>query len=189
MKFLYFEASFNVKEYIFPIIEIFSPSINIIKYDETEQSLIIYFHDTDISLQETVESFASDLYFQSFRVYESISYPNIEKTIKAALAITRLLKKIPYKDVYINNKIVLSRQIEHVDKDLKELVLNDYYEDFEMYKTIKVFLENNQNASIASKKLYLHRNTLNQRLEKFHLNTEFNVKEFTDAYLIYRIIK
>ena len=75
------------------------------------------------------------------------------------------------------------------DERIKKLVLNNYYNDQDMRYTIKTFLEDNQNVTIAAESLYLHRNTLNQRLTKFEEATSFNVKKFIDGYLIYNIIK
>ena len=57
-----------------------------------------------------------------------------------------------------------------------------------MKKTIITFLENNQNISLAAKELFLHRNTLTQRLDKFNRITSFDLKQFKDAYLIYTLI-
>jgi carbohydrate diacid regulator len=43
--------------------------------------------------------------------------------------------------------------------------------------------------SKASKHLYVHRNTLIQRLDKLHQVTGFDVRVFQDAYLIYQLIR
>jgi DNA-binding PucR family transcriptional regulator len=58
-----------------------------------------------------------------------------------------------------------------------------------MQESIKIYLESNQNMSLAAKKLYVHRNTLIQRLDKFHQTTGFDVRVFSDAYLIYHLMK
>ncbi len=71
---------------------------------------------------------------------------------------------------------------------MKQFILNEYYQNDEMKKTIITFLENNQNISLAAKELFLHRNTLTQRLDKFNRITSFDLKQFKDAYLIYTLI-
>ena len=58
-----------------------------------------------------------------------------------------------------------------------------------MIDTIKTYLEADQNMSFASKILYVHRNTLIQRIDKFQQVTGFDVKVFIDAYLIYHLIR
>ena len=60
-------------------------------------------------------------------------------------------------------------------------------EDDEILKTADCFLENNLNASETSRKMYLHRNTLNYRLDKIEKATGLNIRKFSDA-LTYRII-
>lgn len=58
-------------------------------------------------------------------------------------------------------------------------------EDKELLTTVQVFLENNMNASLTSKKLYIHRNTLQYRLDKFTEKTGVNLKDFFGAYTMY----
>ncbi len=60
-------------------------------------------------------------------------------------------------------------------------------EDQEIIKTADCFLENNLNASETSRKMYLHRNTLNYRLDKIEKATGLNIRKFSDA-LTYRLI-
>jgi len=55
--------------------------------------------------------------------------------------------------------------------------------------TVLGFIENNFNASKTSKNLYLHRNTLNYRLEHFALKTEMDIKKFQTALAIYLLFK
>jgi hypothetical protein len=55
--------------------------------------------------------------------------------------------------------------------------------------TIIGFIENNFNASLTSKRLFLHRNTLNYRLENFSLKTEMDVKSFRTGLAIYLLFK
>jgi DNA-binding PucR family transcriptional regulator len=54
---------------------------------------------------------------------------------------------------------------------------------------MKIFIEKNQNTSEAAKALYLHRNTLINRLDKFYRVTGFDLKKFEDAAIIYLLIK
>jgi DNA-binding PucR family transcriptional regulator len=54
-----------------------------------------------------------------------------------------------------------------------------------MYSSIKVFLENNLNASLTAKKLYIHRNTLQYRIDKFIDKTGIQLKDFYGAYTVF----
>jgi sugar diacid utilization regulator len=64
-------------------------------------------------------------------------------------------------------------------------VLEAFADDRESLSTVKVFLESNSNASLAAKKLYVHRNTLQYRLDKFTEKTGINLKDFDSATMVY----
>ncbi|MBQ8164590.1 MAG: helix-turn-helix domain-containing protein [Clostridia bacterium] len=54
----------------------------------------------------------------------------------------------------------------------------------ELLVTIKLFLENNQNISETSRALYVHRNTLIYRIDKFNKMTDRDCTKFEDGMLI-----
>jgi hypothetical protein len=60
-----------------------------------------------------------------------------------------------------------------------------FSEDPELYTTIRVFLENNLNASLTAKKLYIHRNTLQYRIDKFIDKTGVQLKDFYGAFTVF----
>lgn len=66
-----------------------------------------------------------------------------------------------------------------------ERVLAELEHDPEMLHTIDVFFEQNLNVSEAAKVLYIHRNSLQYRLEKFIEKTGFDVRSFEDAVRVY----
>lgn len=72
---------------------------------------------------------------------------------------------------------------------LKKLLETDIVEvlrdDEELLATMKVFLESGSNATLAAKKLYIHRNTLQYRLDKFTEQSRINVKVFSNALTVY----
>jgi len=55
----------------------------------------------------------------------------------------------------------------------------------ELRETLLTFFEHNMNVSTASKALYIHRNSLQYRLDKFHEKTDLDPKIFVDAAIIY----
>jgi hypothetical protein len=60
-----------------------------------------------------------------------------------------------------------------------------FAEDRELFSTIKLFLKNNMNASITAKNLFIHRNTLQYRLDKFADKTGILLKDFYSAMTVY----
>lgn len=74
---------------------------------------------------------------------------------------------------------------DHLKEIMEASILGAFGEDKELMMTIKVFLENNSNASLSAKKLYVHRNTLQYRLDKFTEKTGVNLKDLDAAVVVY----
>ncbi|MEH7180786.1 PucR family transcriptional regulator [Neobacillus vireti] len=76
----------------------------------------------------------------------------------------------------------------NLPEQIKEKVYKNFsgvfLEDPELYGTIRVFLENNLNASMTAKKLYVHRNTLQYRIDKFIDKTGVQLKDFYGAFTV-----
>ncbi len=60
--------------------------------------------------------------------------------------------------------------------------------DDELKKIIKTLWINQGNITSTSKKLYIHRNTLQYRLEKFYERTGFSLKDMSDLTLCYLLV-
>ncbi len=56
--------------------------------------------------------------------------------------------------------------------------------DPEMLQTLEAFFNENCNVSDTAKRLYIHRNTLLYRLDKFKQETEMDVRDFEHAVLV-----
>lgn len=74
---------------------------------------------------------------------------------------------------------------EEIKKMLMDTISDVLHEEPEMFTTIMVFLENNLNASLTAKKLYIHRNTLQYRLDKFSDKTGIQLKDFQGAFTVF----
>lgn len=59
--------------------------------------------------------------------------------------------------------------------------------DMEMVKIIKKYLENNFNTSLSAKELYMHRNSLQYKIDKFIEHTSIDIKKFQGAISVYFI--
>lgn len=58
-------------------------------------------------------------------------------------------------------------------------------EDKELLHTLQVYIENNMNASLTAKKMFMHRNSLLYRIDKFTEKTGLDIKQFEVAWVIY----
>jgi sugar diacid utilization regulator len=100
-----------------------------------------------------------------------------------------LLKLTNRVDVYTFEKafpMLLATQLpDHLKDILTHSIVEAFSEDKELMATIRTYLENNSNVSLAAKKLYVHRNTLQYRLDKFMERTGVNLKDFDAAVMVY----
>ncbi|SDM01132.1 PucR family transcriptional regulator [Sediminibacillus halophilus] len=71
------------------------------------------------------------------------------------------------------------------NKEIVSAVFQDTLEEKELLATIQTFLECNSNATMAAKKLYMHRNSLQYRVDKFIEKTGIDVKQFKGALTVY----
>lgn len=96
----------------------------------------------------------------------------------------------------------INPKIYHIESLIPELVLlgkwsllkklkNYYYSKFnsETIETVLGFIDQNMNASKTAKALYMHRNTLNYRLDNFIHKTEIDVRAFSGALAIYMLFR
>lgn len=75
--------------------------------------------------------------------------------------------------------------LESKTKDLAQYILQEVNNDTELLATVRMFLECNMNVSLASKKLYMHRNSIQYRVDKFVEKTGVDIKTFTGAISTY----
>ncbi|SDC62570.1 PucR C-terminal helix-turn-helix domain-containing protein [Pelagirhabdus alkalitolerans] len=71
---------------------------------------------------------------------------------------------------------------------LVEAILKDTLEDEELLRTIQLFIESNSNISLTAKEMFMHRNSLQYRIDKFIERTEIDVKQFEGALSVYLIL-
>ena len=90
--------------------------------------------------------------------------------------------------VYYFEDIIAYTVIKNKDPLKKKIV--EYISDKvnnEVIATVREFINNNMNSSSTSKKLYMHRNTLNYRIDNFIELTKINVRTFKGANSIYML--
>lgn len=79
--------------------------------------------------------------------------------------------------------------MDQLDSDFKtslsELVLQEFSDDNETLKMIETFVECNLNISETAKELYMHRNSLQYRLDRFQKKTGIDIRLFHEAMTVY----
>ena len=100
----------------------------------------------------------------------------------------------PNDQVFVYDEQLLERIVDTIPeekkKELQRMILsrtagNRMSDD--MLETVRVFFQNDLNLTAASKQLFIHRNTLNYRLDKIKKDFNLDLRVFEDA-VIFRII-
>jgi len=152
--------------------------------------IIIVTKNKDIEMKNTLQSiesdflipiiaFESDLYTVNeylphcfmFDLYGFKMYNNTQKLI---IDKTDLLRNC-----------ILTTIDDQVRKDFKTYVLKNYLNDPEMMNIISTYFDTNFNLSLAAKKCYMHRNTLINKIDRFISDTNFNIRDYKEAMLVY----
>ncbi len=171
------------------IIHLFNDLIPGLTYErENNQAILFYACEIDVSLHDVILNMMSDT-LTDLRLYESHVFASDEERKEHINDLKKLLENIPFaKHYYLDDRTVIKHYLSKLDEELKRFFLRKFYQDPLMMETLHVYLESNLNMVIASKKLYVHRNTLIQRIDKFYHMTGLDPRIFSDALLIYHLI-
>lgn len=144
-----------------------------------------YFNEEPVDLEEFYVLLVDDFGSEVTVMIE----PYLEEEFTLQQSIVSFIKKIPY-GVY-DFEDIISYAVLKDEKNLKQELINYIKSKVnnEVIHTVREFIENNMNSSVSAKKLYMHRNTLNYRIDNFIEATKINVKTFKGANAIYMLFK
>ena len=185
MTFIILETKNKISLHKHVILDLLSTSYRILKVDEQASKLIIHHEPNKIDEKDLFLNLAEELY-TDLKVYYSDEEPKYDLN-----DILEWFDAVPFHQtvIYDDYQLLLKRVDYPFDKEFKKKLLKSVFEDNDLLYTVKVFLECDQNMSKAAKNLYLHRNTLIQRLDKFYSRTGFDCRRFVEAYIIYTLLK
>lgn len=167
-------ATVDNNDYVFLI-----PEDESISHENNLERFKQYFEDLHKKLEIKVEkiSLLFGVSDKSDKLYEiDRNYSRCKK----ALINGKLL--FPSENYFIYSKLgafawmdIQEDEIEMMHSDLKELF--DYGENNELIETLKVYLESNMISSQTAKKLYIHNNTVRNRLEQINDRISIDLDE------------
>lgn len=141
-------------------------------YEETGVQAGVFIGGTVKNIADLSTSFAQAIV--AHRLNDAINYRSGVHSFKEFIMV-KMLEDLP--------KYKLSEYLEMLlDPSAREI-----FEDKEMVNTAEEFFENSLNVSETARKLYLHRNTLNYRLDKIEKATGLNISKIPDA-ITFRMI-
>lgn len=175
-------------------------ALNIIKQIYNEQDVIsmIYgdnivvignFDEVEEHAESIKDSIVSDLYCRCHVSFANIVYnaEGIKQAYEDAKECMSLGRKFDIKgEIYDYNHMLFEKVVYNINFKVKKELLNNFKDKFsvfdnEMINTIEEFVNSGLNISDASRKLYIHRNTLIYRLDKIYKDTGYDIRDFKQA--------
>jgi DNA-binding PucR family transcriptional regulator len=190
-------SSFN-KDELEEAISSFLALEQYILWESKQKGCIVLFEEEYMIhtlLQEVVSTIEADFYIK-IQMYVGKIHP-INQNTPLIFKYEQTSFDIGIK--FLNNKSLLSLvdvfpylALQGIKADMNDFLiqqlLNDTTSDYELIKTIKTYIETNSNASLAAKKLFIHRNSLQYRIDKFIEKTGLDIKSFQHAMVAYLAI-
>lgn len=179
------------------IYSIFSKSLPIL-WLTNEQGIIIEeqseVYEEAIPYSEIIDILMSDLYVK----IRFLVGPFLSSLEDAQSFYSNLLEGASIAFEY-TDKLVISYEealsfmfVDNVDESFrnvtKHFLLKEVMEDKELIHTIKTFFACNLNITVTAKELYMHRNSLQYRIDKFIEKTGLDIRQFHQAAIVYFVL-
>ncbi|MED0657690.1 helix-turn-helix domain-containing protein [Anoxybacillus ayderensis] len=194
-RFIYFyiqKGTVDAHDFIEAIQSLFPYDVTMIS--ETEQHFIVIEQQEESvasTLPELIDTLCSDFYIQ-LRAYIGQKCPHVVELVHIFAAEKRYfqigIKHKPEQRVYCIEDVLPLLLINNEDITYATTFLQAIKQDADMMKTMKTFFECNLNVSLAAKKLHMHRNSLQYRIDKLIEKTGIDIKQFKGALTVYLAI-
>lgn len=163
------------------------PNIKIDHRNEIYYVLHTYLDNESFS--EALLSYASDMIIK-INIFGSTIINSNEDYYKA-LDYTILFSQIKCNKTFYSEKTLIDEAlIQNINLNLiTTLIFGKLNGDSETLDICSAMFKNDLNITHASKFLYMHRNTLNYKLDNFLKITNYDLRNFSDASTIYFLIQ
>ena len=152
-----------------------------------ETVLTVFFDaDTMIEFEEIIQTLNEDFYMNATLFESGILYSGINKEEYSEYIFNNRQKLLEINKLYLNESDLVKHKI--ISNVVVKNILKEYYDDYQMKNVIKTYLDCDMNISKAASKLFMHRNTVMNKIDKFITNTGYDIKKFQNAFVIYHII-
>lgn len=194
-RFVYFSIEqHNIDPHTFKeaISELFEKTIPIIWLNQTSGIIVEQYATTDepINYDQIIDIIMTDLYVNiKFFIGEvQTDFTDIQQYYTNVIKLSQFIFKNSNKNVinYIEAipYLFIEQITPHMQDELITSILKEFENDEDMLHTIETFLSCNLNVSETAKKLYLHRNSLQYRIDKFIQKTGINIQNFNEAMTV-----
>ncbi|AOV08581.1 PucR family transcriptional regulator [Sporosarcina ureilytica] len=141
-----------------------------------EQIIDILMSDLYVNIKFLVGTYKNNLQ-DVHRYYNTLLYAAKNVFRYSNKNVLTYINAIPY--------VFIHQTSQEQSRSISESILQDYIDDEETTKMIQAFISCNLNISETAKKLHMHRNSLQYRLERFYENTNLDIRQFHHAMTAY----
>ncbi len=154
---------------------------------DISDNIISYVFDSEYSVEfnDIILNINTDFYL-SAKLYESKDFVD-ESLLQVYLSMIKKIKVNYIEENYFTDDELVIKNLGDLEL-IKKNVLKKYYNDSEMLGVIKAYLDSNMNVSQAANRIFMHRNTVMNKIEKFIEVTGYDIKKFKKAFMIYHLI-
>lgn len=190
-----YKEAFELKDIEEAFHNIFSHPVIPIFISQTEGIIVETNHPLSLSVQDlysAIQVFESDFYFKihfflgQFRPldYQLKRLYQLEQNL-----FQFALQEMTKERIHTFANVFPLFSLKNVDSTSRKLLFTRIFEAFEedkdLWNTIKLYLENHSNTSQTAKQLFLHRNSLQYKIDKFIEKTGSDLKSFSGALTTY----
>ncbi|MBU9720746.1 MULTISPECIES: PucR family transcriptional regulator [Bacillaceae] len=141
--------------------------------------------------ESIIDTITSDFFVQIILYIGSpiTSMNNIQTHFNWETSVFHIVRGFsPTKRIFHEHEIVPYFLLKDIPDETIKITLEKLepvMEDQTLIESVKVYLECNMNTTLAAKKLYMHRNSLQYRVDKFIEKTSIDIKRFPNAVAVY----
>lgn len=179
---------FQKEENVSLIIDLFKGVLGSgIKTKRTPSALTISFPiNLDFNYAELINMINYDMFIPSVMFFCPRLYDEI--TLEAYEAYIMSLRN----DILSLNELAVTEEklitINKWNALIFKNIFGPYSDDYEMQNLIKTFLDYNMNISKTASVVFMHRNTVMNKIDRFKEVTGFDIKNFKTAFVIYHLL-
>lgn len=150
------------------------------------------FSISEEELSSAIEALESD-FFIKIHFYLGFFQP-IQNQVKHLFQLEQRLLAVsltvhPEERIMTREKVIPNYSYLNLPEHERPILFADVHQilldDPDLTKTIKTYIENQANATLTAKQLFMHRNSLQYRIDKFIEKTGIDIKTFHGAFFTY----
>jgi DNA-binding protein Fis len=160
---------------------------NYISYQYSDNFLTVIFNcDAKVDFEEIINGLNNDFYITTSLFESGILYSKIDINEYIEHIKNQRKNILDSNLIYVDEKTLVKLNLD--GEIVKRNIFKSFYEDIEMLEVVKKYLDCNMNITQAANMLYMHRNTVMNKIDKFITVTGYDIKKFRNAFIIYKYL-